>query len=117
MKFLFSIYWVLFGGLWYFVNGILHTFFVLKEHKGTYNRDLLRLLRDGHVLVFSGFFLFACFWMLQKEIQPAAVIGCLIALSMIVYCLLIFPFLKSYATLGISFMVLFVCVKILAQFR
>jgi len=44
---------VLAAGLWALVNGILHDVFVLRQ-KRPYDRELIRLLMDGHVLILSG---------------------------------------------------------------
>lgn len=54
MNWLLSINWALIASLWYFGNGMLHDVFVLIKHKGKYDRELLRLLMDGHVLMLSG---------------------------------------------------------------
>jgi hypothetical protein len=113
MNYLLSLYWVLGASLWCFVSGILHTFFVLKEHKGNYNRDLLRLLMDGHVLIFIGILFFVCFLMMQKGLSYGAIIALVSALALVVYCLLIFPFLKSYFTLGIAIIVMLVAIRFL----
>lgn len=110
-----SIHWFLVTAIWCSVNGILHDIFILREHRGPYDRELLRLLMDGHVLILSGIILFIC-WNLVK-INPfyAALIGIVVALAMIVYCLMIFPFLKSFVTLGISVVLMLVCVRIFLQ--
>jgi len=110
MNALLSVNWVLAAALWYFVNGILHDFFVIKNHKAGYDRDLLRLLMDGHVLILSGAVLFVCYLMLLAGIQHGALIGFIIALGMVVYCLMIFPFLKSFVTLFVSLIVAVVCI-------
>ena len=84
------------------VNGLLHDIFVLQRHTGGYNRDLLRLLMDGHILLTCGVvYLFA--WFMFKE-DPAYALGlCIIvATSLIIYCLMIFPFLKSIFTLVLN---------------
>ena len=116
MNIFFSIQWVLIGSIWYFGNGILHDIFVIKEHKGGYDRELLRLLMDGHVLMLSGALLFVCYLMLLSKIQCGAVIAIIIAIAMLVYCAMIFPFLKSFGTMAISIMVIVVCVKLYPTF-
>ena len=110
---LFSLHWVLIAAGWYFVNGLLHDIFVWRAHKGGYDRELLRLLMDGHVLMLSGALLFACYQLLQKGVQGAAVISLIVALFMILYCAMIFPFLRSFATLLVSALLVFVSVKAL----
>jgi len=102
MKSFFAVYWPLVASLWYFVNGILHDIFVVIRHKGKYDRDLLRLLLDGHVLIFSGLITFIAYLMLKNEIIYGSYINLVIGFSMLVYCALIFPFLKSFVTMAIS---------------
>ncbi len=111
MNILFSTHWILGVGIWYLVSGILHDFFVIKAHKGPYSRDLLRLLMDGHVLIFSGIILFVCYWMMLQKIQYGPLISSIIAIAMLVYCGMIFPFLKSYFTMGLSLMVIIVSIR------
>lgn len=103
MNFL-SPHWALGAAIWYTGNGLLHDIFVLVNHKGGYNRDLLRLLMDGHVLIFFGLVLFVGWHMMRNQVPYGAWIGLIVAVSMIVYCGLIFPFLKSFVTLFVSIM-------------
>ena len=116
MSFFFSINWVLFGAIWYLGNGLLHDTFVIINHKGPYDRELLRLLMDGHVLIFSGILLLVCYFMLQNKIQSGAIIAFIVAISMLVYCIMIFPFLKSFATIAISLIVMAVCIHAYTTF-
>ena len=109
MNSLFSIYWILAAACWHIINGILHDFFVLKNHKGGYDRELLRLLMDGHVLLLSGLLFLISWMMLKQGIVWGAVTGFVVAAGMIVYCAMIFPFLKSIFTLLISIVVCIVC--------
>jgi hypothetical protein len=102
MNSLLSIHWALVAAIWYFANGVLHDIFIIKNHNGPYDRDLLRLLMDGHVLIFFGLVLFICYLMMQQKIQYGAIIGLIVAVSMLVYCGMIFPFLKSIVTIFIS---------------
>jgi hypothetical protein len=111
MNHLFTIYWLLIGAIWYFANGILHDIFVIKNHKGAYDRELLRLLMDGHVLILSGAILFACYLMLLNHLAWGALIGMIVATGMLVYCGMIYPFLKSLITITISAIVFVVCLK------
>ena len=106
MKTFFSMYWVLIASVWYFVNGILHDVFVLLKHKGKYDRELLRLLMDGHVLILSGVLAFVSYWMMLNKIPYGAVISMVIAGGMLIYCAMIFPFLKSVGTIAISMMLI-----------
>jgi hypothetical protein len=113
MKILFSLHWILVSAIWFFANGALHDFFILKNHKGAYNRDLLRLLMDGHVLILSGAVLFVCYLMMLNKVQYAEVIAIIIAAFMLIYCGMIFPFLKSYVTMAISLIVIVVSIRAL----
>src|SRR5688572_18609764 len=108
MNILLSPYWLLGVGSWYLISGVLHDFFVIKNHKGPYNRDLLRLLMDGHVLILSGLILFVCFSMVSNKIPYGALISSILAIAMLVYCGMIYPFLKSYFTMFLSLMVIIV---------
>ena len=112
MNALLSIHWLLAGSIWYFANGVLHDIFILKNHQGPYNRDLLRLLMDGHLLIFSGILLFIAYQMAKNNVYYGALIGIVIAISMLVYCFMIFPFLKSFVTMFISIMVMAVCIRL-----
>jgi len=111
MNTFFSIYWVLVSSIWYFGNGILHDIFVIQKHKGGYDRELLRLLMDGHVLILSGILLYVSYLMMLNKIQFGAVLGIIISLGMLIYCLMIFPFLKSIVTMIISSILLAVSIR------
>ena len=111
MSKLLSLHWVLIAAGWYFLNGLLHDIFVWKAHKTGYDRDLLRLLMDGHVLLLSGAVLFVCYRHLLQGVTGVALISLVIAVFMIIYCAMIFPFLKSFATLLVSAILVIVSVK------
>jgi hypothetical protein len=89
-------------GIWMVVNGILHDTFVLVQHKGPYSRDLLRLLMDGHVLITCGLIQVLVYPGLQQSIPWAAGLATLASSSLLVYCLMIFPFLKSLLTMALN---------------
>jgi hypothetical protein len=114
LSYLLSIHWILIASIWYFGNGILHDIFVVKNHKGSYDRELLRLLMDGHVLILSGAVLFICYLMLRDPILQSTgmIIGMIIAIGMLVYCAMIYPFLKSFITMAISMIVFAVCLRV-----
>jgi hypothetical protein len=116
MNIILSIHWVLVASLWFIGNGILHDIFVIMKHVGGYDRELLRLLTVGHILIFSGAVLIVCYLMLLNKIQCGAVISIIIALGMIIFCIMIFPFLKSFVTIFISLMVLIVCIRAYSAF-
>ena len=106
MQTIFSKYWFLVAALWYAINGILHDIFVVIKHEGGYDRELLRLLMDGHVLILSGALMFISYLMASRGISYGALIAIIVAIGMLVYCIMIFPFLKSIGTMAISIIVL-----------
>ena len=110
MDYILSNYWILIAAGWYFIMGLLHDIFVIKNHKGSYDRELLRLLMDGHVLIISGVLLSVCFLMMRNHIQYGSWIALITGIGMLKYCFMIFPFLKSYVTMLISFMVVAVAI-------
>jgi hypothetical protein len=116
MKLFFSVYWVLIAAIWYFINGILHDIAILIKHKGSYDRELLRLLTVGHILILSGAVVFVCYLMMLKEIQYGAYISIIIGAGMLLYCTMIFPFLKSFGTMAISIMLIIVSLKAINGF-
>lgn len=116
MKWFLSIHWALIASVWYFGNGILHDVFVLVNHKGKYDRELLRLLMDGHILMVSGAVVFVCYLMMLSKIQCGGVISIIIALGMLLYCAMIFPFLKSIGTILISVLLIIVSFKAMNDF-
>lgn len=116
MNWLLSIHWALIASLWYFGNGILHDVFVLIKHNGKYDRELLRLLMDGHVLMLSGAVTFMCWLMMLSKIQCGGVISIIVAAFMLLYCFMIFPFLKSFGTMSISIMLVIVSIRAVYSF-
>jgi len=96
------------AGAWAVVNGLLHDIFVLtSEHGKQYDRNLLRLLMDGHILITCGAVQLLCFKGLQNEVAFAHYIALAVTLSLVVYCAMIFPFLKSIVTTLLNLFVLF----------
>jgi hypothetical protein len=116
MKTILTVHWALIASLWYFGNGILHSATVLMQHKGKYDRELLRLLMDGHVLMLSGAVVFMCWLMMLSKIQCGGVISIIVAGFMILYCLMIFPFLKSYVTMAMSVFLIIASIKAIYSF-
>lgn len=116
MKSLFSVHWAIITAVWYFGNGILHSIMVLIQHKGKYDRELLRLLMDGHVLMLSGAIVFVCWLMMLNRIQCGGLIAIIVASFMLLYCAMIFPFLKSFGTIAISIMLIIVSIKAMNSF-
>lgn len=113
---LLTIHWALIAAFWYFGNGILHSASVIMQHQGRYDRELLHLLMNGHVLMLSGAVLFMCWLMMLNKIQCGGVIGIIVAGFMLLYCAMIFPFLKSYATIAISVMLIIASIKAIYTF-
>jgi len=89
-------------GIWMIANGVLHDTFVLAQHKGPYSRDLLRLLMDGHVLITCGLIQVLVYPGLRDAAPWAAGLAILASSSLVVYCLMIFPFLKSILTMVLN---------------
>ena len=90
------------AGIWAIANGVLHDAFVLGQHKGAYDRELLRLLMDGHVLITCGAVYIVSFFLLRQGNSLGAWLCIVSAASLVVYCAMIFPFLKSFGTLAIN---------------
>ena len=90
-------------GAWCTINGILHDIFVLKSDYGKkYDRELLRLLMDGHVLITCGAIQAISFLGLQHNAHWAYATAAIASLSMLVYCAMIWPFLKSVVTIVLN---------------
>src|SRR5207244_5767630 len=87
-------------GTWAFTNGILHDIFILtSEHGKKYDRDLLRLLMDGHILMTCGAMQMISFVGLRSGESWGFYIAGLACIILLVYCGLIFPFLNSFFTI------------------
>ena len=98
-------YFIYFAGAWALVNGILHDIFVLKQ-KRPYDRELIRLLIDGHLLIFSGiFYLISANGILHGE-KTAFLLSIFTAIFLLVYCFFIFKILPSYGTILINLVAL-----------
>ena len=90
-------------GAWAIINGVLHDIFVLRsEHGKVYNRDLLRLLMDGHILITCGVIQVLSAKELEQYNTWAYGIAITAAISLLVYCAMIWPFLKSMGTIAIN---------------
>src|SRR6185295_12444736 len=101
----------LIAGCWALLNGILHDIFVLaSEHGRKYDRDLLRLLMDGHILMTCGITQMISFIGLRSGEPWGFYVAGISCISLLVYCGLIFPFLKSFFTafLNLSLLILLV---------
>jgi|SRR6185312_4791195 len=93
----------LIAGLWAIINGLLHDIFVLRSDYGKkYDRELLRLLMDGHILLTCGAVqVFACNGVSGNSHWGYYMAG-IAAISMLVYCVMIWPFLKSLGTMAVN---------------
>ena len=90
---------LLVGG-WAVVSGVLHDIFVLlSEHGKKYDRDLLRLLMDGHILITCGVMQMISYIGLRSHENWAYYVSGFACISLLVYCAMIFPFLKSLFTI------------------
>ncbi|HZV45499.1 MAG TPA: hypothetical protein VFF90_13525 [Saprospiraceae bacterium] len=108
--------WILLAAAWYGINGILHDIFVIRQHKTGYDKDLMRLLMDGHLLILSGVLMLVSWLMVKEEVLWGFILGSIVSLAMIIYVAMIFKFLKSFGTLIISFIVLIICIIHLLPF-
>jgi low temperature requirement protein LtrA len=102
---------VVIAGGWNLANGILHDVFVLRsEHGKKYDRNLLRLLMDGHILITCGIILILVGKGVRLQQGYAYGVAAAALLSMIIYCGMIFPFLKSVVTLFINSLTLVILI-------
>jgi hypothetical protein len=100
--------WLVFAvGAWCVLMGVLHDIFILAGgHGKKYDRNLLRLLMDGHILITVGAMMMVAFTGLKTQETWAMTIAIIGAVSLIVYVAMIWPFLKSAGTLTFSLAVL-----------
>ena len=66
---------------------------------------------DGHVLMLSGAVLLVGYLMMLQHAAYAEWISMIIAFGMLIYCAMIYPFLKSIVTIIISVIVILVSVR------
>lgn len=71
---------------------------------------------DGHVLMLSGAVVFVCYLLMLHKIQNGGVISIIVAVCMLLYCMMIFPFLKSFGTMAISIMLIAISIKAMTSF-
>jgi len=103
---------VLLVGAWSVINGLLHDIFVLRsEHGKVYDRNLLRLLMDGHILITCGAVQLLAFSGMEEKAHWAFHMAVLASISLLIYCAMIWPFLKSVATtlLNAVLLILLIC--------
>lgn len=94
-------------GGWAILNGALHDTFVLAQGR-KYDRELLRLLMDGHILITCGIMqALAYFGLNAANGAPwGYYVAGAAALSLLVYCAMIFPFLKSVGMITVNLLFL-----------
>lgn len=94
-------YFLLGCAAWLFINGIAHTVAILLQ-KREYDRELIRLLQDGHFLIFSGIlFAVGWYWLKTNPVGTYMLIFVL-ALAVLSYCLIILKLIPSVGTMLIS---------------
>ena len=93
-------------GGWMIVSGLLHDIFVLRsEHGKQYDRDLLRLLMDGHILITCGLIQVIAAAGLPQA-KWALLVSGVASVSLLIYCAMIYPFLKSFFTMLLNVVLL-----------
>jgi uncharacterized membrane protein HdeD (DUF308 family) len=93
-------------GAWMILQGILHDIFVLRsEHGKQYDRNLLRLLMDGHILITCGAMQIISAIGLP-DARWAYYVAATASISLLVYCVMIYPFLKSFFTMLLNVLLL-----------
>jgi hypothetical protein len=86
-------------GAWAVINGILHDIFVLRsEHGKQYDRNLLRLLMDGHILITCGAIQIVSYTGINENAHWAFYMAGIASISLLIYSAMIWPFLKSVMT-------------------
>lgn len=93
--------YIAFAGLWALINGILHDIFVLRQGR-PYERELIRLLIDGHILIFGGVFYLLCYNGIRNGEAWAFYISIAVSLFLLGYCALIFKMLPSVVTILVN---------------
>jgi hypothetical protein len=98
-------WYILFAACWCIGNGILHDIFVLKERR-PFDKELIRLLLDGHILIFAGLFFLLSFRGIERGELWAFYVSIAAAVFILGYCALIFKMLPSIVTILIHLIAL-----------
>jgi hypothetical protein len=98
---------VAFAGVWTLGNGILHDVFVLAERR-PFDHELIRLLIDGHIMIFGGVVYLICFQSLNAFNMTAWWVCVANAVFLIGYCMLIFKLLPAVGMMFVNALVLLV---------
>jgi hypothetical protein len=67
-------------------------------------------------LMLSGAVVFVCWLMMLNKIQCGGLISIIVAFFMLLYCAMIFPFLKSIGTIIITIILIVVSIKAMNSF-
>lgn len=103
-----NFYWVVgFVGAWTTVNGLLHDIAILMQRR-PFERELIHLLIDGHIIIFSGILYLLCFKPLQQGSSFALWICIADAVFMLGYCGLIFKLLPAIGMIFLNLVVLII---------
>ena len=94
-------YFIAFAGIWALGNGVLHDIFVLREGR-PFEKELIRLLIDGHILIFSGIIYLLCYNGIKEGGSLAYLVSIVIALFLLGYCGLIFKILPAIGMILIN---------------
>jgi hypothetical protein len=98
-------YYILFTGGWSLINGILHDIFCIKKYP-VFDRHLIQLLIDGHILIFTGIFFLFSYSGIKAQQPWAFYVGIIAAVFILGYCGLILKLLPSIATILINLIAL-----------
>jgi hypothetical protein len=98
-------YFIALAGVWALGNGILHDVFILLQRR-PFDKDLIRLMIDGHILIFSGILYLLCYNGIREQQTLAYLVTLAAAVFLLGYCALIFKILPSILTIVINLMVL-----------
>lgn len=98
-------YFIAFAGIWTLGNGILHDLFVLREGR-PFEKELIRLLIDGHILIFSGILYLLCYNGIKERQSLAFLVSIVIAVFLLGYCGLIFKMLPAVGMILLNIIVL-----------
>jgi hypothetical protein len=94
-------YYIAFAGAWALGNGLLHDGFILAQ-KRPFDKELIRLLIDGHILIFAGIFYLMCFTGIKNGQTWAFYFAIATSIFLLGYCGLIFKMLPSIVTILIN---------------
>lgn len=106
-------YYILFAAAWAIGNGVLHDIFVLVQ-KRPWEKELIRLMIDGHILIFAGIFYLISFSGIRNNEPWAYYVSMASAVFLLGYCALIFKMLPSFGIITINLIAL---VWLVVQFQ